>query len=93
MLQPHTGKALRNERKCPHIVELAVANDELNLELSRRIIDFHKLRHIETLHGRRIVRESQIYYRWCFSDLAMACDFAEQFGGKLLASETGRALC
>ena len=87
MLQPQIGRAVRNERKYPHIVELAVATDELDVQLSRRIIDFHKLRDIETRHGRRVVRESQIHYRWCFSDLVTACDFAEQFGGELLASE------
>jgi hypothetical protein len=87
MLQPQSGRAARNERKYLHIAELAVATDELDFQLSRRIIDFHKLRHIETRHGRRVVRESQIYYRWCFSDLVTACDFAEQFGGELLASE------
>ena len=83
MLQPKSRKAAKNERKYPHIVELAVATDQLNAQLTRRIIDFHKLRHIETRHGHRVVRESQIYYRWCFSYLATACDFAEQFGGEL----------
>jgi hypothetical protein len=87
MLQPRSGKAVRNERKYPHIVELAVDTNELDIQMSRRIIDFHKLRHIETRHGRRVVKESQIYYRWCFSDLAVACDFAERFGGELFASE------
>jgi hypothetical protein len=91
MLQPQSGKALTNERKYPHIVELTVATDELNVQLNRRIIDFHKLRHIETRHGQRVVRESQIYYRWCFSDLATACDFAEQFGGELCIREIAQA--
>jgi hypothetical protein len=84
MLYPKSGRALRNERTYPHIVKLAVATNELNVQLNRRVIDFHKLRHIETRHGQRAVGESQIYYRWCFSDLATACDFAEQFGGELL---------
>jgi hypothetical protein len=84
MLKPQSGKAVTNEREYPHIVELAVATNELDFQLSRRIIDFHKLRHVETRHGRRVVRESQISYRWCFSDLVTACDFAEQFGGHLL---------
>ena len=70
MLKPQSGKAVTNEREYPHIVELAVATDELDFQLSRQIIDFHKLRHIETRHGRRLVRGSQIYYRWCFSDAA-----------------------
>jgi hypothetical protein len=84
MLQPKSGRAVRNERQYPHIVELAVATGELDVQLSRRIIDFHKFRQVEARHGRRVVGESQIYYRWCFSDLLTACDFAEQFGGQLL---------
>jgi hypothetical protein len=83
MLKPQSEKAVTNERECPHIVEFAVATDELDFQLSRRIIDFHKLRYIETPHGRRVVRGNQTYYRWCFSDLATACDFVEQFGGEL----------
>jgi hypothetical protein len=87
MLKPQSGRPVTNEREYPYIVELAVATDELDFQLSRWIIDFHKLRHIETRHGRRVVRGSQLHYRWCFFDLATACDFAEQFGGELLASE------
>jgi hypothetical protein len=40
-------KAIANERKYPNIVELAVPADGLQIELSRRIIQFHKLRHIQ----------------------------------------------
>jgi hypothetical protein len=40
-----TGKALMNETKYPNVVELAVSSDGLGVELSRRIIDFHKTRH------------------------------------------------
>jgi hypothetical protein len=81
MPQPYSGKALANERNYPNIVELAVAADGLEVELSRRILEFHKSRHIEPRHGRRIPRKGKIYYRWCFSDLATACEFSEQFGG------------
>jgi hypothetical protein len=91
MLKPQSGKSVTNEREYPHIVELAVATDELDFQVSRRIIDFHKLRYIETRHGRRVVRGSQIYYRWCFCDLATACDFAEQFGGELYIREIAHA--
>ena len=41
--QPHSGKALTNESNCPYIVELAVAAGELDVELSRQIIGFHKI--------------------------------------------------
>ena len=76
-----------NERKYPNIVELAFPADGLEFELNRRIIGFHKSRHIQPRHGRQIVRENRIYSRWCFADLGTACDFIEQFGGAL--AETG----
>jgi len=50
--QPHSGKALTNESKYPYIVELAVEASELDAELSRQIIGFHKSRQIELQHGR-----------------------------------------
>jgi hypothetical protein len=53
----------------------------LDVALGRRIIEFHNSRHIQPRHGRRIVRQGQIYYRWCFSDLASARAFIEEFGG------------
>jgi chitinase len=86
MPQPY-GKALTNESICPNIVELAVGADGLEVELAHRIIDFHKSRHIEPRHGRRIKRENQTYYRWCFSDLATARAFLEQFGGSLVLAK------
>jgi hypothetical protein len=49
--------------------------------LSRRIMELHKSRHIQPRHGRTIFRQGQTYYRWCFSDLATARGFLEQFGG------------
>jgi hypothetical protein len=80
-------KAIANERKYPNIVELAVPAAGLQIELSRRIIQFHKSRRIQPRYGRKIVRENRIYSRWCFADLGTACDFIEQFGGAL--AETG----
>jgi hypothetical protein len=84
MFQPHSGKAVANENKYPIIVEIAVAAaDQLDVEFSRHIMHFHMLRHIQPRHGRRIVKGGQIYYRWCFSDLATAHAFTEKFGGEL----------
>ncbi len=82
--QPLSGKAVANESKYPYIVELVVADDKLGLEVSRRMMEFHRSRKIQTRHGRRIVTERQIYFRWCFSDLNTASAFMEQFGGALL---------
>ena len=84
--QPLSGKAVKNEGKYPYIVELSAPEDKLDVEVSRRMMDFHSFRKIQVQHGRRIVIEDQIYFRWCFSDLATAGAFIEQFGGKLTRS-------
>jgi hypothetical protein len=88
MRQTTKGKAFANESKYPYIAELFVDDDELDVELSRRMMDFHRSRKIQTRHGRIIVREGQVYFRWCFSDLATAHAFMEQFGGEVLRSAT-----
>jgi hypothetical protein len=84
--QPLSGKAIANESKYPYIVELSIADDKLDVEFSRRVMDFHTQRKIQVRHGRRIVLEGQIYFRWCFSDLVTASAFMEEFGGKLTRS-------
>jgi hypothetical protein len=81
-VQFSSPKAAANESKYPNIVELGVPSDGLDVILGRRIINFHKSRHIQPHHGRTINRQKQIFYRWCFSDLATARDFIEQFGGE-----------
>jgi len=78
-----TDKAVTNEAEYPYIVELAVADDELDVELSCRVMNFHGSRKIHARHGRIVVRESQNYFRWCFSDLETARAFMEQFGGQV----------
>ena len=83
MGQLRIAKALINESKYPYIVELAVNTDELNVDLSRLMMDFHRSRKIQVRHGRRILREDQIFFRWCFRDLVTASAFLEQFGGIL----------
>ena len=87
MIQPGSGKALANENKYPNVVELAVPDGVLEIQLSRRIMNFHKSRHIQPRHGRFITKDNQTYCRWCFADLGTACDFIELFGGALC--ETG----
>jgi hypothetical protein len=76
----HYVKGMANERKYPHVVELAVA---LNVKLNRQIVRFHKLRQLQPRHGRTIVMRSGLIYRWCFEDLLNARTFIEQFGGEL----------
>jgi len=76
-------KGAANERAYPHVVEVAVPRARLDVELNRRIIEFHKSRNIEPRHGRRIFRDGENFFRWCFSDLATARAFVEQFGGEV----------
>jgi hypothetical protein len=76
-----------NERKFPNIVELPLPAKGLEIELNRRIIEFHKSRHIVPRYGRLMFNGNRTYARWCFADLGTACDFIEQFGGAL--AETG----
>jgi len=77
------GRAMANEAKHPYVVEVAVAGDALDIELGRRIMRFHKSRHLLPRYGRRIkTRRGQFYYRWCFFDLLIARAFVEEFGAK-----------
>jgi hypothetical protein len=82
-----SGKAVTNEKEYPYIVELFVPADKLDVEFSRRIMDFHRARKIQARQGRRIVKGHKIYFRWCFSDLPTARAFMEQFGGEVLQPE------
>ena len=75
------GKAVANERKYPFIVEVHVGANGLDVELNGQIVDFHKSHRIPPRFGRTVFRDGQSYYRWCFSDLATARAFVEQFGG------------
>ena len=81
-VQFSSPKAVANESKYPNVVELVAAAGGLDVTLGRRIINFHKSRHITPRHGRTIIRQQQIFYRWCFSGLATARAFIEQFGGE-----------
>ena len=76
-----SGKPTINERKYPFIVEVPVAAKGLYIELNRQIVDFHKSRRILPRFGHTVFRDGRSYYRWCFSDLATARAFVEQFGG------------
>jgi hypothetical protein len=78
---PRPGKAVANESKYPFIAEVPVAANGLDVELNRQIVGFHKSRSIPLRFGRTIWRNEQHHYRWCFSDLATARAFAEQFEG------------
>jgi hypothetical protein len=89
--QALSGKAVATEREYPYILELLAADDKLDLDLSRRIMAFHGSRKVQVRHGRRIVREDQIYFRWCFSDPDAARAFKEQSGGEVPRREDADA--
>ena len=87
MGQRFNWKAVANEKEYPYIVELVIAGGKLDVESSRRMMNFHRSRKIQARYGRRIIREGQIYFRWCFSDLETARAFMEQFDGEVLQPE------
>jgi hypothetical protein len=80
-----SGKAATNKQEYPCIVAIAIAGKGLDIGLSRRIIVFHKTRHIQLRHGRSTIPrgEGKVHYRWCFSDLETAQSFAEEFDGTI----------
>jgi len=83
-------KATTNEIRHPYVIELSVVSDGMDVELSRRIMQFHKSRDIQPQYGRRITtRRGKLYYRWCFSDLLIARSFAEEFGGAFCKPSVG----
>ena len=82
MPPPRSIKARVNESKHPYVVELAVENNQLDFELSRQIMRFHKSRSIRLRYGRSFVGQFGSRYRWCFSDLSTARNFIEEFGGE-----------
>ena len=80
MAQPRSGKPLKpliNESRYPYVVELAIPETGLEIELNRQIVGFHKSQRIQPRYGRRIMRDNQTYSRWCFSDLLTARAFVE----------------
>ena len=76
-----SNKVSATERNFPHIVEIELPVNGLDLRLSREITAFHRSRDITQRFGRRLTRNNQKYCRWCFDDPAIADTFCEQFGG------------
>jgi hypothetical protein len=90
MLNPRGVKQLANEIECPNVVELAFDAGGLDVELSRRIAQFHELRSIQPRSGRTVLRQREVHYRWCFSDSVTAHAFVKQFGGAFYKSNVGQ---
>jgi hypothetical protein len=81
-----TRNVLATERKFPHIVEIVLPVNGLDVGVNREMVTFCRLRNIRPRFGRRTKRTGQDYCRWCFSDQAIADAFREQFGGELVKS-------
>jgi hypothetical protein len=67
-------------------LEVPVAANGLNVELSSQIVGFHKWHHTQLRFGRTALRDGQIYYRWCFFELLRGayCPLIVPFsGGKI----------
>src|SRR5262249_60252575 len=62
MGQLRPAKALINESKYPYIVELAVNTDELNVDLSRLMMDFHRSRKIQVRHGGEFLEKTKSFF-------------------------------
>jgi hypothetical protein len=75
---------LSNERDFPHVVEILLPLDGLDVRMSRDIATFHSSRDIRPRFGRVRKQNDQQYCRYCFSDLETADAFREQFGGNSL---------
>jgi len=75
------SKKVATERDFPHIVEIALPVNGLDVGLSREITTFHRLRNIQPRFGRASNRNNQSYGHYCFSDPANADAFVKRFGG------------
>ncbi len=76
------SKALATERDFPHIVEIVVPVNGLDVRLNREMATFHRSHNIRPRFGQRRTQIDQHYCRWCFSDPAIADAFCERFGGE-----------
>jgi hypothetical protein len=92
MPRPPKNKPVTNEIKYPYVVELAAVGDGLDVELSRRIMQFHKSRHIQLRYGRRInTKRGKTYYRWRFSDYRSLAPLPNSLAETLLSCGVDRA--
>jgi hypothetical protein len=75
--------AKKGDRRYPlqsdHISRIQPTSKSMNIiakreNRPRRIVKFHKTRHIQLRHGRSTIPkgEGEAYYHWCFSDLETA---------------------
>jgi hypothetical protein len=80
-----SNAARLNERKYPHIVELALP-DRGFIAIIEAIERFHRLRAIEARRGRSTSQRGAYYGRWCFNNFKTAKAFCAEFGGEIVRS-------
>jgi hypothetical protein len=61
-----TGKAVINESEYPYIVGVAVADDELDVELSRRIMDFRRSEKFRRAMGGKLLDKAKSIFGGVF---------------------------
>ena len=67
------------ERDFPHIVEMVVPLGGFRQRLDD-MYEWHRLRGIESHHGRGRHEDDRDFVRWCFADPEIAKSFAGEFG-------------
>jgi hypothetical protein len=76
------NKAIETERDFPHVVEIDLPENGLDVGVSHEMTIFHQLRDIRPRFGHKRTRANHQYCRWCFSDPSIADDFRNEFGGE-----------
>jgi hypothetical protein len=84
----HKGEitARKNERDCPHIVELTLPRKGFGH--SDAMLAFHRERDIQIRRGQGRNDNGQFFVRYCFADPAHAEAFCMSFGGERLSAKT-----
>jgi hypothetical protein len=78
-----------NERKYPHIVEVALP-DRGFLSIIEAIERFHRLRAIEARRGRSTAHHGAYWGRWCFNNSRTAEAFCAEFSGEMVRNALAR---
>jgi hypothetical protein len=76
------SKAIEIERNFPHIVEIELPKNGLDVDVSHRMTIFHRLRDIRPQFGHKRTKANHHFCRWCFSDSSVADTFCAEFGGE-----------
>jgi hypothetical protein len=84
-----SNTARMNERKYPHVVELALP-DRGFVSIIDAIERFHHLRAIEIRRGHSTAQKGGYCGRWCFNNSKTAKAFCAEFGGEIVRNSLAR---